>query len=130
MNIDEIKSIKRDIEALRGFDEKVNELAKNSNCDKLGYGFNYDSRFKGTGNMTIWFGGYKGFYGDSGVVSVFDIVNEKAFEKCFVEALNELRPVLFKTIADKLQRSIENESQVIMDKIGELTKLYEEIKKG
>lgn len=43
--IDKIKALKRDAEAIGGFNQKYAELIKNPQVDKHGFGFAVDDRF-------------------------------------------------------------------------------------
>ena len=129
MNLQDIKKLKRDIAEISNIEKRVLELKENPTCDKLDFGFNIDSRFKGGTETTIFLGGYKGFYGSSSVYSIFDIHCYDEYKKALLETLNEFRPQILKSIAEKLQAKLKDESSVILKEIEGLQQLYEEANK-
>ena len=76
--------------------------------------------------MCIYLGGYKGFYGSSSVTSIFDIQCREKFQKAFIATLNELRPQILNSIADKLNSNIKLHSNEILKEINKLQSLYNE----
>lgn len=126
MEIQDIKKLKRDIKYLRIIEGAVSDYKNDNHCDKLGFGFNLDSRFKGSGDIIVWLGGYKGYYGSSSVTSIFDIDCKKDFKEAFIATLNELRPQILNSIADKMQVKLKEQSDKILNEINNLKQLYDE----
>lgn len=129
MNIDEIKALKGDINRLRTIEAKVSEYKKDSQCDKLNFGFNVDSRFKSNSEVNIFLGGYKGYYGSSSVTSIFDIECNKEYTSAFIDVLNEMRPEILQKVADKMQAKLKERSNEIVKEINTLQALLEEANK-
>lgn len=126
MEIQDIKKLKRDIKYLRIIEGVVKGYKNDHQCDKLGFGFNLDSRFKGSGDINVWLGGYKGYYGSSSVTSICDIDCKKEFQEAFIATLNELRPQILNSIADKMQVKLKEQSDEILKEINNLKQLYDE----
>ena len=127
MEISDIKSLKNDIDSIRNIENIVEEYRAAPTCDKLNFGFNVDTRFKGSGSIEVYLGGYKGFYGSSDVYSIFNISNQKEFREAFIDVLNGLRPQILKIVADKMQEKLELHSKDILDEINSLKSMYNEI---
>lgn len=127
MEISQIKALKRDINSLRTIEEFVNNLRKNKTCDKLDFGFNVDSRFKGNNDVTVYLGGYKGFYGSSDVSSIFDIECHALYKQAFIETLNELRTPILELITHKLKQKLKENSDVVSKQIADLQAILQEI---
>lgn len=126
MNIQEIKKLKSDIKNIRQIEAEVKVFKVSSRYDKVSFGFNNDSRFNGSGDIIVWLGGYKGVYGSSSVSSIFDIDCKKEFQEAFIATLNELRPQILNSIADKMQVKLKEQSDKILNEINNLKQLYDE----
>lgn len=124
MEIQDIKTLKNDINRLRRIESVVTKYKDDPQCDKLEFGFNVDSRFKGSGVVEVWLGGYKGYFGSSSVTSIFEIGCQKEFRKAFIEVLNDMRSEIISKVADKMQEELKSRSDEILKEINELTKLY------
>lgn len=128
MDLIELNDLRADVKTIRNIEDTVKKLKSTPSCDKLAFGFNVDSRFKGCKGIEVYLGGYKGFYGSSDVSSIFSINNERAFNNALVETLNELRPTILNGIANKLQENLGQSADVIRAEIARLQAIYDEIK--
>ena len=128
MDLQELKDLRADVKSIRNIEDTVKKLKSTPNCDKLAFGFNVDSRFKGCKGIEVYLGGYKGFYGSSDVSSIFSINDERAFNNALVETLNDLRLTILNGIANKLQETLGKSADVISADIARLQAIYDEIK--
>lgn len=127
MKIEEIKQLKSDIKAIREIESVVKAFKLSAHYDKVDFGFNIDSRFVGSGYVTVWLGGYKGVYGSSSVSSIFDVRCQKEFSSALIEVLNELRPQILQMIADKMQAMLNQQSGEILKEIKRLQSLCDDV---
>jgi hypothetical protein len=97
--IKQIKSLRSEAAKLDGFHAHFAEkYAADRNCDKKGYGFNYDDRFAAF-SVTAKFSSHAGYYGSSSCSTVLSIYDRKVVEAAFVKALNIHQKELFATAA-------------------------------
>lgn len=125
--LDEVKELRRNVSAIRGFfNVNLQKYKEDSQCDKFGYGFNLDDRFKACQGKTITFDSWKGYYGNSGCTNIVSLSPE-IFNKHLLRYLNNNKHIIMLAIADSIEKDAislkgeaEKELQFEMDKLKEL----------
>lgn len=100
--IERIKALRRAAHAMEGFHEEYDATYRNdSHCDKKGYGFGRDDRFRAF-NIRTGFDSWKGYYGSSSCGRILTVDSEIA-EKFFIKAIDLHQRELF-ALASRLMR--------------------------
>lgn len=112
-SLKEIKRIRQNSNSiLELFDKKIPLWKSNpSHYDKVDWGFNIDKRFAASEPASIFFGAYKGVYGDSGCSSQISL-DKDIFINHLLKYLNENKESIMKSIAI----SIEKQAAELKDK--------------
>lgn len=96
--IEEIRELRRTAGAVAGFHDLYDSKYRgDSHCDKKGYGFSQDDRFRAF-NIKTGFDSWRGYYGNSSCSSIL-CVNSDIAQKFFVKALEVHQRELFATAA-------------------------------
>lgn len=131
-NIEEIKEIARDANALAEFHEKYprrledyTRLHEGTTVDKYGMGFNQDDRFSACKEKRIWFDSHMGYFGSSDCHNILNIKNEGLFWAAFIKYLNVHQEDIFQFISKEFKIELANRMSQIDDEIARLAKLKE-----
>lgn len=102
-NLDRIRVLREMSSKLKEFHKIFNtKYAPNSRCDKKGYGFSEDNRFRSF-NIVTGFDSWAGYYGNSGCSKVLSLLDDKIMNEYFIKALNIHQYELFITVARLLE---------------------------
>lgn len=125
--LDEVKELIRNVASIRNFfNVNLEKYKADSRCDKFGYGFNQDDRFKACQGKAITFDSWAGYFGDSGCSSIVSLSPE-IFNKHLLRYLNNNKHTIMLAIADSIEKDAksikdeaEKELQIELDKLREL----------
>lgn len=100
-NFEEIKKLMVAANAItKGFEDYDK---RPSNADKVGMGFNLDSRFKINDGVSIHYSTWMGYYGDSSCSNIF-YVDRDIFAKHFVKVLNNQHRKIMEQVAESIKQ--------------------------
>lgn len=96
--IEEIRELRQTSAALDGFHELYEtKYRHDSHCDKKGFGFSQDDRFRAF-KIQTGFDSWRGYFGNSSCSSILN-VNSDIAQKYFIKALEAHQRELFATAA-------------------------------
>lgn len=129
--VEEIKKLRRNAHQIYDlFLNKIPMWAKNKKrYDKVGWGFNDDSRFNACTPASIAFSSYMGTYGDSGCGRECDL-DSKLFQKHLVKYLNANQETVMLAIAKQIEEeavSLKSKAESELNTQMELLKELENI---
>lgn len=100
--IERIKALRRAADAIAGFHAEYDAQYRNDpHCDKKGYGFSQDDRFRAF-NIRTGFDSWRGYYGNSSCGRIL-LVDSEIAEKFFIKAIDLHQRELF-ALASRLMR--------------------------
>jgi hypothetical protein len=126
-DIDQLKRVVASVRRLREFfaPEYVHRfLAKNHDCDKHGFGFNLDARFRETSDHKVSFDSWHGWFGNSGCSSwVCANLDSEVFWRCFDRYLNDHVYTIMLGVADLMEAEAQKNIEMLRaekDRLNEL----------
>ena len=101
--LEEIKLLLQTAEKLEGFHAMyAGKYHADSQCDKKGFGFSRDNRFRAF-EIKTGFDSWSGYYGNSGCSTILHLPDSDSVSKFMIKAMNIHQGLLFQTCA-KLMR--------------------------
>lgn len=98
--MEKIDEILESLSALKDGLETKEKVMKEPHYDKVGFGFNLDSRFS-AGEVRVSFDSWKGTYGNSGCSTIFQFI--PLFEELLVNYLNSHKNEIIKWMIASLE---------------------------
>ena len=119
-NIEKLLSTAKEIRD--SIDWYNNTYKKESRYDKIGFGFNQDSRFSACDALTLYVSSWRGVYGDSGCSTIMS-VNKEVFNAHLLKVLQaDFFPIL-QRVAESIQ------AEAVKEKDKALKELQDKLQK-
>jgi len=120
-----IRDLRHSAKLLTGFHDKVAALRQDSRNDKLGFGFNTDSRFSAF-SVSLSFDSWCGQYGSSSCGRILSVDGDIA-KKFVVAALNKHSKQIFDTAAALMEAEGAAQAEKARAEIAALQAMVDEI---
>lgn len=104
-NLEQIKRLRKNSDGIkRLFEKKIPAWESDKRTyDKIGWGFNTDSRFKACKGIEVSFDSHMGTYGDSGCSSQLDLDSD-IFNSHFLKYLNAHKKEIMLAVASSIDK--------------------------
>ena len=99
-----LEKLLRNAKTLRDSSATYASYAQDGHCDKRGFGFCLDSRFKACESLHVTLDSWKGYYGNSGCSTIF-YLDAEIFNRYLREELNARKKEILSGIAERMERA-------------------------
>ena len=102
--IEMLEKLLRNAKTLRESFATFAKYAQDSHCDKHGFGFCLDDRFKACRGLNVTLDSWKGYYGNSGCSTIF-YLDEEIFNRYLDEELNARKKEILSGVAERMEKA-------------------------
>jgi hypothetical protein len=126
-SIERIKNLRRAADAIAGFHAEYDAKYRNDrNCDKKGYGFSQDDRFRAF-SIRTGFDSWRGYYGNSSCGRIL-LVDSEIAEKFFIKAIDIRQRELFETAARLMREEAAKLTAAAAEELAAMQAMLDEAK--
>lgn len=126
MNLTEFDELHKTFKILEDGIERLEQVKTDTQFDKVGIGFNLDSRFSCL-KLQLSLDSWAGQYGSSGCSNILHVANTDIFKKYLVKILNENIEKVLHKVAQTMKKDLAEEKNIKIQSLQEEIAKYEKI---